>query len=219
MEPRVLVADEQPLFRAGVGAALAAAGFRVCAEADSAPAAVEAAQRERPDVCLLDVDLPEGGGISAAAGITAAVPDARTVLLTSRTDGDRLFDALRAGAWGYLPKRIPVDELRIELEAVLAGDVALTRSLTTLLVEQFRRRERRRAGIVGDRSVQLTPREWEVLELLGGDLSTAAIAERLHVTPATVRTHVSAIVHKLHVNDRGALRRLGADDLDADASR
>ena len=86
--------------------------------------------------------------------------------------------------------------------------MALPRALTTWLVEEFRRRDRRRTGIVGDRRVHLTPREWEVLDLLCGDLSTAEIARRLHVTSATVRTHISAILHKLHVDDRGALRRL-----------
>src|SRR2546427_8966034 len=95
---RVLLADEHPLFRAGIRAALEGDGFRICAEADTAPAAVEAALRERPDLCLVDVDLPEGGGIGAAERICAAVPDTRVVLLTPTGDGDRLLDALRAGA-------------------------------------------------------------------------------------------------------------------------
>lgn len=205
---RVLLADEHPLFRAGVRAALAGAGFRVCAEAETAPAAIEAALRERPDLCLVDVDLPEGGGIGAAERICASVPGTRVVLLTPTGGDDRLLDALRAGAWGYLPKRIPVEELETELRAVLAGEVALPRALTTRLVEEFRRRDRRRSGIVGNRTVRLTPREWEVLDLLADDLSTSDIAGRLHVTPATVRTHVSAIVHKLHLHDRRDLRRL-----------
>src|SRR5207244_11519023 len=147
----------------------------------------------------------------ATDGINAALPGARVVLLGSTGDERRLLEALLAGAYGYVPKRIRVDELHTELRAVLAGEVALPRSLTTRLVEEFRRRDRQRRGIVGDRAVRLTPREWEVLDLLTGDLATAEIAARLHVTAATVRTHVWAIVHKLHLNDRGDLRRLSGN--------
>jgi DNA-binding NarL/FixJ family response regulator len=205
---RVLLADDEPLFRAGVRLALEGDGFCVCAEADDAPAAVEAAQRELPDLCLVDIDLPRGGGIGAAEGIADALPGTRVVLLTSASDDSRLLDALRAGVWGYLPKRMAVEELHAELRAVVAGDVALPRSLTTRLVEEFRRRDRRRRGILGDRPVRLTPREWEVLDLLGSNLATAEIAARLHVTPATVRTHVAAILHEVQVRDRTALRAL-----------
>jgi DNA-binding NarL/FixJ family response regulator len=207
-DARILLADDEPLFRAGVRAALERDGFCVCAEADDAPAAIEATRREQPDLCLVDVDLPPGGGIGAAEAIAAALPGARVVLLGATLDPGRLLEALRAGVWGYLPRQIPAHELRTELEAVLAGEVALPRALTTRLVEEFRRRDRGRNGIVGDRSVRLTPREWEVLDLLSDDRSTSEIAARLHVTPATVRTHVAAIVHKLHLHDRGDLRRL-----------
>jgi DNA-binding NarL/FixJ family response regulator len=198
----VLVADDHPPTRAGVRAALERDEFVVCAEVSDAQAAIEAARRERPDVCLLDIHMP-GEGIRAAEVIGNELPDTAVVMLTvSRSDAD-LFDALRAGASGYLLKDIDPARLPIALRGVLDGEAALPRRLVSLLIEEFReRRRRRRIPIVGRRSVELTDREWEVLELMRLGLSTEQIGERLFITPVTVRTHVSAILKKLHVANR-----------------
>jgi DNA-binding NarL/FixJ family response regulator len=201
---RVVIADDHPPTRAGVRAALERGGFVVCAEAPDGASAVEAARRERPDVCLLDIHMP-GDGIRAAETIAHELPDTAVVMLTvSRSDSD-LFDALRVGACGYLLKDIDPARLPLALYGVLEGEAALPRRLVALLIEEFReRRRRRRIPLGGRRSVELTDREWEVLELMSEGLSTDEIAARLFISPVTVRTHVSAILRKLHVSTREA---------------
>jgi DNA-binding NarL/FixJ family response regulator len=144
-----------------------------------------------------------GNGISAAAAITAALPDTAVVMLTvSKADAD-LFDALKAGARGYLLKDIDPARLSSALRGVLDGEAALPRTLAARLMEEFRRRESRgRVPLLGKRRVQLSEREYETLDMLRQGLSTAEIAQRLFVTPATVRSHVSAILRKLQVTSR-----------------
>lgn len=205
---RVLVADDHPPTRAGVRAALERASFSVCAEAADAPAAVEAARRERPDVCLLDIHMP-GDGIRAAETIARELPETAVVMLTvSRADED-LFSALRVGASGYLLKDIDPGRLPHALLGVLEGEAALPRRLVALLMEEFRERRRRhRIPLLGRRSVELTDREWEVLDLMRKGLSTQEIADKLFISPVTVRTHVSAILRKLHVSSREAALEL-----------
>jgi len=197
---RVVIADDHPMTRVGVRIALERDGFEICAEADDAATAVEAAQRERPDICLLDIQMP-GSGIHAAEEIARKVPDAAIVMLTvSRSDRD-LFDALRVGASGYLLKDTDPERLPIALRGVLDGEAALPRHLVALVIEEFRERGRRRP-LLKKRGVVLTDREWEVLELMSQGLTTFEIADRLFIEPVTVRTHVSAILKKLHVSSR-----------------
>ncbi|HKG43510.1 MAG TPA: response regulator transcription factor [Gaiellaceae bacterium] len=203
---RVLIADDHPLTRVGIRLALERGGFDVCAEADDGPSAVEAAERERPDVCLLDVQMP-GSGIQAAEGIATRVPEAAIVMLTvSRRDSD-LFDALRAGASGYLLKDTDPQRLPLALQGVLDGEAALPRHLVALVIDEFRERGRRRP-LLKRRGVVLTDREWEVLELMSQGMTTFEIADRLFIEPVTVRTHVSAILKKLHVSSRKAALQL-----------
>jgi DNA-binding NarL/FixJ family response regulator len=201
---RVLVADHSPSTRAGVRLALESDGCSVCAEAGDASAAVEAALHERPDVCLLDSELP-GGSIAAAAEISSKLPDTRVVVFSdSRSDAD-LFAALQAGASGYLLKDVDPARLAITLRRLLKGEAALPRALVTRLIEEFRQRERRRRlAALHD----LTNREFEVLELLSQNLSTAEIADRLFVAKVTVRTHVASTLKKLGVPDRQSAIRL-----------
>jgi DNA-binding NarL/FixJ family response regulator len=197
---RVVIADDHPMTRVGVRIALERDGFEICAEADDAATAVEAAQRERPDICLLDIQMP-GSGIHAAEEIARKVPDAAIVMLTvSRSDRD-LFDALRVGASGYLLKDTDPERLPLALRGVLDGEAALPRHLVALVIEEFRERGRRRP-LLKKRGVVLTDREWEVLELMSQGLTTFEIADRLFIEPVTVRTHVSAILKKLHVSSR-----------------
>lgn len=209
MTPRVLVADDHPPTRAGVRRVLEADGFVVCAEASTGDEAVEAAVREQPDVCLLDVRMPGGGGVAAAAAIGRKLPDASIVMLTVSRDDADLFDALRAGAQGYLLKDVDRDALPGALRSVLAGEAQLPASLVARVLDEFRERQGRRRALLRDRpSVQLRPREWEVLQLLRDGLSTAEIAERLFIAEVTVRSHTSAILRKLRVPDRAAAVRL-----------
>jgi DNA-binding NarL/FixJ family response regulator len=197
-----LIADDHPPTRAGIKAALERDGFVVCTEAADARAAIEGARSERPDVCLLDIHMP-GDGIYAAETISRELPEVAVVMLTvSRTDED-LFNALRAGASGYLLKDIDPMRLPLALRGVLEG------RLVALLIEEFReRKRRRRIPLVGRRAAELTDREWEVLDGMKQGLTTDEIAGRLFISPVTVRTHVSAILRKLHVPTREAALEL-----------
>ena len=197
----VVVADDHAPTRMGVRNALEQDGFVVAADVASGPAAVEAVQRLSPDVALLDVHMP-GGGIAAARATSAACPDTAIVMLTVSRDDNDLFDALRAGARGYLLKDIDPTRLGSALRGVLAGEAALPRNLVARLVDEFRERDRGRTSRPQGPLSKLTSREWDTLELMRQGLSTADIATELFVTPVTVRTHVSAILRKLQVADR-----------------
>jgi len=205
---RVLVADDHPPTRAGVRLALERGGFEVCSEAADAATAIAAARHDRPDVCLLDINMP-GNGIEATREIARQLPETAIVMLTvSRADAD-LFDALCAGASGYLLKDMDPARLPAALRGVLEGEAALPRHLVALVIEEFRERRRhRRLSIARQRGIDLTEREWEVLEMLREGLSTSEIAERMFIAPVTVRTHVSAVLKKLHVPDREAAVKL-----------
>jgi two-component system, NarL family, nitrate/nitrite response regulator NarL len=212
---RVLLADDHVPMRSGVRTALEERGFSVVAEAGDAVAAVSAALDKRPDVCLLDLYMP-GNGIVAARRIKAALPLCMVVMLTVSDADTDLFDALRAGADGYLIKTIAADRLADALRGALRGEAALPRRLTSRVLREFHASTRRRlptslspgrAGMVA----QLSPRELEVLELLLENMTTSAIAMRLGISDVTVRRHVSAIIRVSGAPDRrsaiSALRR------------
>jgi len=207
---KVLVADDHPATRAGIRAALQEPDFTICAEEADAPSAVEAALRTRPHICLLDIHMP-GNGIAAAAEIANALPETALVMLTVSRNDDDLFAALRAGASGYLLKDTDPARLPHALRGVLEGEAALPRPLVARVLEEFRGRGKRRRLGAGDRGVELTSREWEVLELLCDGLSTAEIAKGLFISRVTVRTHVAAVLRKLRVPDRKAAVELLKD--------
>ena len=202
MSKRVVIADDHPPTRAGIRLSLEEAGFEVCGEAATASAAVDACVLERPDVALLDIHMP-GNGITAAQRIVAHAPDTKIVMLTVSRDDTDLFEALRAGAAGYLLKDIDPARLGPALEGVLAGEAALPRNLVTRLMDEFRGRDDRGARPHGPLAT-LTSREWETLDLMRQGLSTAEIAAQLFVSAVTVRTHIAAILRKLQVSDRDA---------------
>lgn len=181
--------------------------FHVCAEACDATAAVQGAKETQPEVCLLDINMP-GNGIAAAAEITSALPETAVVMLTVSRQDDDLFDALRAGATGYLLKGMDEDAIGDALQRVLAGEATLPGTLVARLVDEFRHREHRRIAVPDGQTARLTGREWDVLELMRKGAATAEISERLFVSPTTVRSHVSAILRKLGVPTREAAIRL-----------
>jgi len=203
-----LIADDHAPTRAGVRDALLDGGFAIVAEASSADAAVAGALRERPDVCVLDINMP-GSGIAAAARISEQLPDTAVVMLTVSRDDEDLFASLRAGACGYLLKDMDPGRLGAALRGVLTGEAALPRTLVARLIGEFRAAERRPSlPLVRRRGATLTAREWDVLRLLREELTTAEMAHRLGVADVTVRRHVSAILAKLRVPDRKAMARL-----------
>jgi DNA-binding NarL/FixJ family response regulator len=207
----VLIADDHARTRALLRDALEENGdFTVCALAADAETAVALEARHHPDVCLLDINMP-GNGIWAARQVTTRRPDALVVMLTVSRQDDDLFDALRAGASGYLLKGSGEEGIGENLHRVLHGEAVLPGTLVARLVEEFRDREARRVAIGEGVVARLTGREWDVLELMRTGASTREISDRLFVSETTVRTHVSAILRKLGVRDRQeAVDLLGA---------
>ena len=204
---RVVIADDHPSTRLGVRKALELAGLQVVGEAEDAPGAILLAQREQPDVCLLDVHMP-GGGIVAASEITASLPGTAVVMLTVSDSDEDLFAAIRAGASGYLLKDMDPDRLPSALKGIVTGEAAVPRSLVARLVEEFRGSGKRRLSLPDDRTVEFTEREWDVLLRLRDGLTTSEIADQLFVSPVTVRRHLSTAFKKMRVSDRKAALEL-----------
>lgn len=192
--------------------ALERGGMEVCAEAAGASEAVEAALRERPDACILDVHMP-GGGTSAASMISSRVPRIVVLMLTVSRDDEDLFESLRRGAAGYLLKDMDPAELPRAVHAALEGEGVLPGSLAASLIDEFRARPRTRrlARQPRDRP-DITPREWEVLELLCDGATTAEMASRLFLSQVTVRRHVSSILAKLGASSREEAVRMALAD-------
>ncbi len=211
---RVVIADDHAPTRAGVKMALEGDGCVVVAAVADGMKAVAAALEERPDVCLLDIHMP-GGGIKAASQITSSLPDTAVVMLTASRDDEDLFDALRAGASGYLLKDMDPDRLAAALRGVMAGEAALPRSLALKVMRQLQSPGRKVFRTSKHSAVaRLTSRETEVLELMAEGLSTEQIAEKLFIGKVTVRTHVSNVLKKLRVPDRESAVRLARSQAD-----
>jgi DNA-binding NarL/FixJ family response regulator len=197
-----VIADDHVPTRAGVRASLERGGFEVVGEGGSAQAAIEAARRTRPDACLLDVHMP-GGGSHAAEVISRELPETTVLMLTVSVNEDDLFGALRAGAAGYLLKDMDPARLPHAIHGALRGEAAIPRWLAARLIDEFRERgRRRRLPIANKRGVDLTSREWEVLELLRQGLTTRDIAGRLAIADVTVRRHIGRVLAKLGVSSR-----------------
>jgi DNA-binding NarL/FixJ family response regulator len=190
----LLIADHAPT-RRGIRLALGK-DVVVCGEADDAEGAIRAAKRLQPDVCLVDRDVA-GNGLGAIRGICRAAPNSAVVVLSEVCDVDDMLDAVRAGAVGYVPGPLDCDRLRRIVGAVAANEAVVPRAMVHELLLELRA-----GGAGGD---ALTGRESQVLGMLRRGQSTAAIAERLHITPVTVRRHVSELVRKLGLTDRSEL--------------
>jgi len=199
----VIIADHQAVTRAGVRRALEAGGVRVLAEASTASEAVAAAVAHRPEICLLEVCIP-GNGILAAEQIRGSLAETKIVMLTSSRRDEDLFGSLRAGADGYLLKTISAEWLPRALRGVVEDGAALPRVLVARLIREFRTntRDRRLQITFSGRSVELTAREFEIMECMRRGEPTAKMAQHLRISEVTVRRHVSAIVRKLGVADR-----------------
>jgi len=200
---RVVIADDQALVRTGFRMILTADGIDVVAEAANGVEAVEAVRRTRPDVVLMDVRMPEMDGLDATRRILAGELDTapRVVILTT-FDLDRyVYAALSAGASGFLLKDVSPEQLVAAVQLVRAGDALLAPAITRRLIERYATRDARTATLHRDLST-LTPREIEVLALLARGLSNAELAGSLHLSEATVKTHVARILAKLRLRDR-----------------
>ena len=207
MTIRVLVADDQALVRAGFVALLDAQdGIAVVAEADTGTAALSAARELRPDVVLMDIRMPEMDGLAATRAIAAdpALAEVRVVVLTTFELDEYVFEAMRAGASGFLVKHTEPAELVRAVRVVADGEALLSPSVTRRLVSEFAARTKQPSG-PSTALEELTSREREVMALVAEGLTNAEIGERLFMSPPTARTHVSRILTKLGARDRTQL--------------
>jgi DNA-binding NarL/FixJ family response regulator/class 3 adenylate cyclase len=201
---RVLIADDQALVRAGFRMILdAEEGMEVVGEASSGSEAIEEVRRLRPDVVLMDVRMPELDGIEATRQLLAEDGAATKVVMLTTFDMDEyVYEALRAGASGFLLKDVPPEQLVEGIRAVGTGEALLAPSITKRIIEEFVRRPPEAARPAPPELAELTERELEVLRAVARGLSNAEIAKELYVSDTTVKTHVSRILMKLGLRDR-----------------
>ena len=207
MSVSVLLADDQPLLRRGFRMILEAEGdLTVVAEAGDGEEAVERARRHTPDVVLMDIRMPGMDGIEATRRITAdpATSAVRVLILTTFDLDEYAFAALRAGASGFLLKDTPPADLLAAIRVVAAGDALLAPGATRRLIEEFTRRPEP-APRPATAPEEITEREREVLTLVGQGLSNTEIADRLHVSLSTAKTHIGRLLMKLSARDRAQL--------------
>jgi DNA-binding NarL/FixJ family response regulator len=197
VSPRVLIADDQALVRAGFRKLLESAGVHVVGEAGDGAEAVEQTALKRPDLVLMDIRMPRMDGIEA----TRRIGDrARVLILTTFGLDEYVFEALRAGASGFMLKDAPPEELLAAVEVVAGGDALIAPAVTRTVIEEFVRRAPARNA--DPRLETLTAREHDVLALLARGLSNAEIAARLVLSEGTVKTHVAHVLAKLGLRDR-----------------
>jgi DNA-binding NarL/FixJ family response regulator len=198
---RVLIADDEALIRGGFRMILDAQDdIEVVGEAIDGRDAVAQFRLVRPDVVVMDVRMPAMDGIEATRNLTAEDSVARVLILTTFDLDEYVFEALRAGASGFLLKDRPPEELVAAVRVVASGEALLAPSVTRRLIEEFARRPE--APAPPRELEELTDREREVLALMGRGLSNAEIASRLFVAETTVKTHVGRVLQKLHLRDR-----------------
>jgi DNA-binding NarL/FixJ family response regulator len=203
MSLSVLIVDDQALVRAGFRMILdAEEDIEVAGEAADGADAVMEAQRLRPDVILMDVRMPQMDGIEATRRLLADGLETKVVMLTTFDMDEYVYDALRAGASGFLLKDVPPEQLVTGIRAVAQGDALLAPSVTKRVIEEFVRRPPSSVRTLPAEVEDLTARELEVLKLVARGLSNAEIAKELFVSETTVKTHVAHVLTKLDVRDR-----------------
>jgi DNA-binding NarL/FixJ family response regulator len=201
MSIRVLLADDQQLVRTGFRMILGAEkDIEVVGEAGDGAEAVERAVQLRPDVVLMDIRMPVLDGLEATRRVVEVTADTRVLILTTFDLNEYVYEALRAGASGFLVKDAPAAQLVTAIRVVADGDALLAPSVTRRLITEFARRPAPGAG--PQEMKELTPRELEVLRLVARGLSNAEIAKELFVSDATVKTHVARVLMKLSLRDR-----------------
>jgi DNA-binding NarL/FixJ family response regulator len=197
---KIVIADDHALFRDGLRSLLGTQGHEVIAEARNGREAIELTKQLQPDLVLMDISMPEMDGLTATRTLTADAPDVKVVILTASDDDASLFDAIKAGAQGYLLKNLEADDFFAMLDRASRGEPALTPALARKLLQEFAKPPEATTGTDED---ELTAREREVLELMEeGVTSNRKLAKRLGVSENTVKFHVRNILDKLRLHNR-----------------
>jgi DNA-binding NarL/FixJ family response regulator len=201
----VLVVDDQPLFRKALaGLVNAQLDMTVVGEADNGIEALERVRTAAPDVVVMDVNMPVAGGVDGVRAIRGAGFGTKIVMLTVSEEDDDLFDAIRAGANGYLLKNIRPEALFDDLRGVMRGEAPIAPAIAHKLLDALRDGPRRphAPAVLGEGETALTRRETEILQLVAGGLSNKEIASQLTITEGTVKNHVHNALEKLHLSNR-----------------
>ena len=200
---RVLIVDDHALFRRGLMLVLESEpGIEVVGEAEDGSDALAKAEATAPDVVLMDVRMPKLSGIEATKAVAAALPTSKIIMLTVSDEEDDLYEAIKAGAAGYLLKEISIEEVADAVRAVVQGQTLISPSMASKLITEFQQLSR----IASDRSQvpapKLTDRELEVLKLVAQGMTNREVADQLYIAENTVKNHVRNILEKLHLHSR-----------------
>ncbi|MGV3760641.1 MAG: response regulator [Actinomycetota bacterium] len=200
---RVLICDDHALFRRGLTMVLESEdGIDVVGEAEDGAEAVEKAEELAPDVVLMDVRMPRVSGIEATSTIAERVPTTKILMLTVSDEEDDLYDAIKAGASGYLLKEISIEEVASAIRAVVSGQSLISPSMASKLLTEFSNLSKRADERQSVPTPRLTDRELEVLKLVAQGLTNRDIAGELYISENTVKNHVRNILEKLHLHSR-----------------
>jgi DNA-binding NarL/FixJ family response regulator len=206
---RVLIAEDQTLMRQGLRTILDLNdGFTVVGEAENGRSAVDRALALQPDVVLMDVQMPEMNGVEATRMITQALPATKVIILTTFDYDEYVFDAMKAGARGYMLKDLPAAELLANIRRIHAGESIVQPSVAARLIVEF---GQRRTTAQQPSYEPLSERELEVLRLLAGGANNRAIANQLALAEGTVKNYVSSILDKLHAANRTHASRIARE--------
>ena len=198
---RVLLADDHPLFRDGLATLLQARGMEIVGEASNGLEALEHARLLKPDLILMDVNMPRMNGLEATRLIKTEMPETRIVILTVSDDDENLFEAIKSGAQGYLLKSMPSQTFFEMLSGVAVGEAPIARGLATKILGEFARHLQHDAAAAANKE-DLTEREKEVLRLVAEGSTNRDIAVKLTITENTVKYHLKNILEKLHFKNR-----------------
>jgi DNA-binding NarL/FixJ family response regulator len=200
---RVVICDDHAVFRRGLTMVLAdEPGIEVVGEAEDGDAAVAVAEELAPDVVLMDVRMPKRSGIEATRAIAELVPTARIVMLTVSDEEEDLYEAVKAGAAGYLLKEISIEEVAEAIRSVMTGQSLITPSMASKLLAEFSNLSKKAEARNAVPAPRLTERELEVLRLVAQGMSNKEIASELYISENTVKNHVRNILEKLHLHSR-----------------